>query len=432
MRRIEGRTALGWSFALVGAVALAAGCSGNAVNYTNPRPATPAPLTAVAVSIALPLSAAGPLRQGVRRNGVRRKESLDAANVGSVTVQAALSGTQAPAVTIDTSTGSPNCGTSGSTLTCTGTVQAPLGSNVAFAVVAYGQSNAQGSPLAGGTVVQSVASSGTTLSLGSSVFDTFNYFIASLNVAVAPSTFQGGTPGTFTFTFAAYDATGALIAAPEAFANPILLSIPSQLSNGIFGYVPTPGATPDYFSSNVPPVTAPGQTLSFGYSGLAPNFSPGDNVFTFPVSVAGLGPGQITGSSSVTVVLPSPTPAPTLLTPTPVPSTTPTGAATTTPSPLPTYTPGPIQLAPSALYFAEPTSPPQTFTASETGVSTFHAEPLDPTVASVSPSNGTTFTVTPLSAGLTLIIVTDANGNANGVDVYVNQIIINPQAKVKR
>jgi hypothetical protein len=121
-----------------------------------------------------------------------------------------------------------------------------------------------------------------------------------------------------------------------------------------------------------------------------------------------------------------------LLTPTPIPTTAPSGVPTTTPSPLPTYTPGPIQLSPSALYFAEPTAPAQTFTASEQGVTTFHAEPLDPTIASVSPSNGTNFTVTPLNPGLTLIVVTDSNGNANGVAVYINEIIINPQTKAKR
>jgi hypothetical protein len=431
MSGLHKRTALGWSFALVGALALAAGCSGTAVNYSNPHPATPAPLTSVAVTIALPLAAAGPLRRGARRAGRRGTESLDASNVGSVTVQAALSGTQAPSVTIDTTAGSPNCGTSNSTLTCTGSVQAPIGSDVTFAVVAFGQTNAQGSPLAGGTIVQNVTT-GTTLTIGSTVLDAFNFFIASLTVALNNSTFNAGTPGTFTFSFNAYDATGALIAAPANFANPIALSIPPSLSNGVFGFIPTPGATPNYFGNAVPPVTAAGVSLSFGYSGLAPGFSPGANVFTFPVTVAGVAPGQITGSTNVTVLVPSPSPAPSLLTPTPIPTTAPSGVPTTTPSPLPTYTPGPIQLTPSALYFAEPTAPPQTFTASEQGVTTFHAEPLDPTIASVSPSNGTNFTVTPLNPGLTLIVVTDSNGNANGVAVYINQIIINPQTKAKR
>jgi hypothetical protein len=377
--------------------------------------------------VALPIGGAGPRR----RIGVRGPRSLSTSNVESVTVQAALSGTQAPPVTINTTTGSSNCGISGATLTCTGSVQAPVGTDVTFAVVTFGQTNAQGAPLAGGTLVQTVATSGTTLTIGASAFAAFNLFIASLNVSVDKSVFPAGTPGQFTFTFAAYDATGAIIASPAPFANAIEVSYPTSLGNGIFGLIPTPGATPDYFNNQIPPLTAAGQSLSFGYSGLAPGFNPGANVFTFPIAVSGLAPSQITGSSNITIVLPTPSGGPTLLTPSPVPSISPTPIVTTTPSPLPTFTPGPINLNPSSLYFGEPTAPPQGFTASEQGVSSFNAAPLDPTVASVSPSNGTSFTVTPLSAGLTLIIVTDNKGNTNGVAVYVNQIIINPQAKVK-
>jgi hypothetical protein len=423
MLSLDRRSALGWSFGLVGALALAAGCSGtNAVHYTNPVPASPPPLTSVAVSVALPIGGSGPLRAHLR--GLR---SLSTSNVQSLSVQAALGGTQAQPAVINTTQGSANCTVAGATLNCTGSVQAPVGSNVTFAIVSFGQTNAQGSPLAGGTLLQNVASSGTTLAITPAVLAGFNFFIASLSVSVDKSVFPAGTPGQFTFSFAAVDASGQPIDPPSVFANPILLLNPGT---NVFGYIPAPGATPDYQSELVPPVTAAGQSLSFGYSGLAPGFNPGDNVFTFPISVAGLNPNQISGSTNITIVLPTPSAGPTLLTPTPVPPT-PTPGATTTPSPLPTFTAGPITLNPTALYFAEPTAAPQTFTASEPGVSTFHAVPLDPTVASVSPSNGTNFTVTPLSAGLTLIIVTDASGNANGEAVYVNQIIINPQAKTR-
>jgi hypothetical protein len=419
MFSLDRRAALGWSFGLVGALALIAGCSGtNAVNYSNPRPASPLPLTSVQVSIALPLGGNGP------RMIVRGPRALTSGNVQSVSIVAALSGTQAPTAVINTTVGSSNCGTSGQTLTCTGTVQAPVGTNVAFAVATFGSTNAQGSPLAAGTVVQNVPPTGATLSIGAAQLATFNLFIASLNVSVDKSVFPAGTPGQFTFTFAAFDATGAPITT-GVFANPISLQLPGI---DVFGWIPAPSATPNYFDPIVPPLTQAGESLSFAYNGQAPGFTPGDNVFTFPISVAGLGPSQINGSTNITVVLPTPSGGPTLLTPTPLPPT-PTPIATTTPSPLPTFTPGPITLNPSSLYFAEPTAAPQTFTASEPGVSSFNAAPLDPTVASVSPSNGTNFTVTPLSAGLTLIIVTDGKGNTNGVAVYVNQIIINPQGK---
>jgi len=416
-------SALGWGFAFLGAPALAAGCSGgNAVNYSNPHPSTPPPLVSVSVTVALPIGTGGPVRQGIRKT-----KSLTTNNVQSVTVQAALSGTQAASTTINTTMNSSNCGSSGGTLTCTGTVQAPEGNNVTFAIVTYGETNAQGSPLAAGTVLQSVAASGSTLTIGASTLAGFSLYISSLTVAVNPSVFNAGTPATFAFTFVAYDATGTQIQAPGVFANPIILSLPDT---NVFGLIPTPGSTPNYVNDVIPPVTQAGQSLNFGYSGFAPGFNGGANVFTFPIFVSGLSPGQITGSTNVTVIAPSPSAAPSLLTPTPLPPT-PTPAPTTTPSPLPTYTPGPISVNPTALYFGEPTAAPQQFTASENGVSTFNAEPLDPSIASVSPSSGSTFTVTPLAAGETLIIVTDASGNANAVDVYINQIIINPQAKTK-
>lgn len=424
MPRLTQRAALGWSFALVGAVALAAGCSGtNTVNYTNPPPPSAAPLATVSVTVALPIGGA-PLR-----SSLRGKRDFSAGNVASVTVQAAASGVQAPVATINTSAGSSNCTSSGGTLSCTGSVQAPVGPAVAFGVVSYSQPNAQGSPLSAGTVVQNVAASGTTLSVSPATFTAV--FIASLAVSINNATFTAGTPGQFTFSFNAYDVTGSPITSPATFANAIALSYPANASSGIFGLIPTPSSTPNYFNTTIPLVTGPGQTLSFGYSGLAPNLNPGANVLTFPIAVAGVGQSEITGNHSVTIDVATPTPGPTLLTPSPVPSSTPTSGATTTPSPLPTFTPGPIGLNPSALYFEAPTAPPQTFTASEQGVSSFHAVPLDPTVASVSPSDGTNFTVTPLNAGLTLIIVTDGKGNTNGVDVYVNQIIINPQAKTR-
>jgi hypothetical protein len=422
------RALLGWGFGIVGAVAIVAGCSGsnNAVQYQNPRPPSPLPLTTVQVTITLPTSSIGP-----RKAASRSKRAISASDVESVTVQAAAGNTQAPPVTIETSQGAKDCSTSGGTLTCTGSLQAPIANNVAFAIVAYGQPNAQGAPVSAGTVVQNVPATGATLTVGPSQFDSFGVFIASLTVSLDNATLHGGTPGTFTFSFIAYDASGTQIAAPATFANPILLSFPSNATSGIFGLIPSPGATPNYFTNDVPPVTQPGVSLSFGYSGLAPGFSPGANPFTFPVSVSGVSPSQISGNTTVTVLLPSPSPAPTLLTPSPVPTSTATAVPTTTPSPLPTFTAGPITLNPSALYFGEPTDPPQTFTASEPGVSSFSASVLDPSVVSVSPSHGTTFTVTPLSAGLTLVIVKDAKGNANGVDIYVNQIIVNPQAKTR-
>jgi hypothetical protein len=83
-------------------------------------------------------------------------------------------------------------------------------------------------------------------------------------------------------------------------------------------------------------------------------------------------------------------------------------------------------LSPSTLYFEAPNAPPQSITASEPGVNTFGASVLNPSIATVSPANGTVFNVTPVAPGATLVTVTDAKGNKAGVIVYVNLTIVNP------
>jgi hypothetical protein len=416
------RTILGWSFALVAAAAFVAGCSGSkSVDYVNPSAPTAAPLAAVSVSIALPLGNAGPQ---VRR---ARPFSLSAANVQSVTVQAAALGQQQPPTVIATTKNASNCRVSGQTLKCLGSVQAPVGASVTFSIVTYTQPNAQGTPLASGTLTLPVGTSGTSLVIDSGVLSTFALFIASLVVSVDRDVFPAGTPGEFTFTFAAYDASGNPIGAPATFANPIAVSYPGT---NVFGFIPHPGASPNYQNEPLPPVTVPGTSLSFEYSGLAPGFNPGANPFTFPVAVPGVPARDITGNSTITILLPTPSPEPSgvaSLTPSPIPTTQPSnGPPTAGPSPPPTYTPGPITLSPSTLYFEAPSAPPQTITASEPGVNTFGASILNPSIATVSPANGTVFTVTPVSPGATLVTVTDAKGNKAGVIVYVNLTIVNP------
>jgi hypothetical protein len=420
------RFVLGTAFALVAAAAFVAGCSGGkSIDYVNPPPPSAAPLVSVAVTIALPLGGGNPRKRAAR--APLHPDDLTTENVQSVTVQPAGLGQSLPATVIATTMGAPGCKSSGRTLKCSTSLQAPVGADVSFNVVAYSQPNAGGTPLAAGTITEPVGTSGATLVIDSNVLATFAIFIASVVVSVDNAVFNAGTPGEFTFTFSAFDASGNAIAGSSTFANPIAVSYPGT---NVFGFIPKPGATPNYQDEPLPPLTAPGQSLSFEYNGLAPGFQPGANPFTFPVVVPGVPANKITGSSTITILVPTPTPQPSgvaSLTPTPIPPTaSPSAQPSAGPSPPPTYTPGPISLQPNTLYFEAPNAPAQTITASESGVNSFNASILDPTIATISPATGTVFTVTPVGPGATLVTVSDAKGNKAGVIVYVNLTIINP------
>ncbi|MBV8152229.1 MAG: hypothetical protein JOY59_11765, partial [Candidatus Eremiobacteraeota bacterium] len=113
--------------------------------------------------------------------------------------------------------------------------------------------------------------------------------------------------------------------------------------------------------------------------------------------------------------------------PTPSPSPTQTSSGTSGPPPAPTPTPSPAPIAsPSSLSFlGVGASLAQDFTVSESGyMGTFTAMSLAPSVASVSTLNGLTFTVTPLAAGTTSILVTDSLGRSTSVPVSVTITII--------
>ncbi len=106
---------------------------------------------------------------------------------------------------------------------------------------------------------------------------------------------------------------------------------------------------------------------------------------------------------------------------TPAPSPSPT--VSPTPSPLPS---GPIAISPSnVVEFANSTAPPQTISASENGFTTFDVEAKAcKGIASVSPGNGTRFTVAPLAAltqgGTCAFYVLDLAGGSSPVTVYVD------------
>jgi hypothetical protein len=112
-------------------------------------------------------------------------------------------------------------------------------------------------------------------------------------------------------------------------------------------------------------------------------------------------------------------------TPTPTPSATATPFSTPTPVP-----PGPIAIAPSnTIEFASSTASPATFVASEAGVTSFSVnQSACAGIASVSPSSGTSFTVTPAAAltsgGSCTLTVSDPSGQFSYVGIYVDGLTI--------
>ncbi len=93
---------------------------------------------------------------------------------------------------------------------------------------------------------------------------------------------------------------------------------------------------------------------------------------------------------------------------------------------------GAVTVAPSLLVFSGPTAPPQGFTASVQGATSYTATSLDPQVATVSGGGGGKFSVAPVAAGTTAITVASNNGKQGIVLVYVNGVVVIVNAKERR
>jgi hypothetical protein len=143
--------------------------------------------------------------------------------------------------------------------------------------------------------------------------------------------------------------------------------------------------------------------------------------------------GAVAGSCTITISDSAATPHQTIInvtlvsaaTPTPSPSPSPAASPTSSPTPTPIPS-GPITIAPSStVEFASSTAAPQTITASQPGFSSFT---IDQTacagIATVSPTSGTQFTVTPVAAltqgGECTFEVKDSAGQSSPVTVYVD------------
>ncbi len=508
----------------VAAVALAAvfvGCS-SPVGPVTPHfggsaTSTPVPTATVTFTIT-PGTSTAASRRG-------RKPAYLSPGTASVSILPVVTGqSNAQPTVIDLGAGVSGCSGSGATLSCTGTVTAPIG-ETSFNVTTYGGPNASGGVLSVGTITVDVqpSSSATTISNATSL--TLEGVPARLGLSVTPQTIAIGTASTLTAVVTAYDASGAIIIGPGAYTTGVDIETIAPIDASNNNNVLT--APPAYAGSTVPGCTYPtnpnvttcqpdgsvqgpvpgGVQLSYagefvpGSSLLLAAESPGLNIPTVPIVLLTPGPnscsgspikvcpGEVTFANSLSpdvtvsasesgvstfaanavacdganvasidgqqssngtsfVIAPGVNPGTcsimitdanqnetnlsvTLLagepTPSPSPSATPTPVATPTP------TAGPITISPNAtVEFTSSTAPPQTITASQSGFSSFTIDQSQCTgIASVSPSSGTTFTITPVASltqgGKCTLVVSNSSGQSSNVYVLVDgtSIIIN-------
>jgi hypothetical protein len=384
------------------AAALVAGCGGGGgptITYAVP---TVAPMEDVKFSIAAPSANAARHRDYI-------SASTESVTIELVTVPPA---TPAPLLVIDVTSGSANCATTSSGLTCTGSMSVPAGQQQ-FIVSTYDRTGGAGQQLSTGSITVLVsASSSNGLNLSNSVSLTLNSIVASIALAVSPDSLNVGADRPLSIALTAYDATGAIIVGPGSFAQgPILVDVPD----------PDP-----YFPTLRGPLVAsfvgPGPAQSITYDAAAYYTYPQGGPLAFTASGVDVSPAIATVN-----FLPAPSPSG-VATPTPGPTLTPVPTQSTAPTPSPTPTPIPqFTVAPDTITFAGVApQATQTFTASETGVTAFTAVSQDTSIATVSGNGGSVFTVTAGSTpGQTGIIVSDPSHHTATVTVTVSgQVIV--------
>lgn len=129
---------------------------------------------------------------------------------------------------VDTVLSGHNCArTSGATV-CTATISGSPGNDV-FAVTTYDGTGATGAVLSVGSVTARVGGRGVVQVDKLSI--AIGGVIASLRLRLSPNAVPRGKPASVAVTLDAYDATGAQIVGPSAFASPIAVTIQGDASH---------------------------------------------------------------------------------------------------------------------------------------------------------------------------------------------------------
>ena len=180
----------------------------------------------------------------------QRKTDYFSANTASFTVQIVsnngqpYSGQQPPA--INTGPTMPNCTSNATTLTCTGTIDVPVGTDVLNVTATNGNNNS-GAPLSMGQVTAQI--SGTA---ANAITVTLDGVVAGIQVAFPATQPAPGSAQSIPVTVTAVDCSGATIIGPGNYTSPIALSNTDKS-----------GST----SLSTSTVTAPGQSVSLAWDG---------------------------------------------------------------------------------------------------------------------------------------------------------------------
>ena len=198
-----------------------AACSGGGAARPNVVPPVAGQAAASGARAAATFTIQIPLA-GRTTGSAQRKAAYFSANTASFTVQIVSNNGQSytgqqPGA-INTGPSMPNCTSNGTTLTCTGTIDVPVGSDV-LNVTATSGANNSGAPLSMGQVVAQI--SGTA---ANAITVTLDGVVAGVKVAFPATQPAPGSAQTIPVTISAVDCSGATIVGPGNYTVPITLT----------------------------------------------------------------------------------------------------------------------------------------------------------------------------------------------------------------
>jgi len=371
-----------------------AGCSsavGNAVPSYGTATSAPAQTASVTFTI-LPGTAPA-------SSGRSRRPAYLSPATRSISILPVVTGSpNQKATIIDLGAGVAGCTGSGATLSCSGTVTAPVG-ETSFTVTTYSAQNGQGSVLSVGTITVDVKANSTNATISNATSLTLSGVPTSFTLAAPGAALTIGTPSTLTPVITAYDAAGSAIIGP------------AQYTTGIDVETITPfGSDPVLTSDAHTLLSVPGCT-----------YPTQEFVTTCHIVTVASGPtdaitldyaGEFVSATSILLVAESP------------------GLATQKVTiPLATPAPGacsgsPIVVCPGSIAFANALSSPVPLTVTERGVTTFTASDIgcvNQQTASINFSemvSGDSFTVEPGAIpGQCTASISDASGNTTNINI---------------
>jgi hypothetical protein len=296
--------------------------------------------------------------------------------------------------------GDSGCTGSGASLSCTGTVVAPVG-ETSFTVTTYLAANGAGAVLSVGTITIDVKPTGASTTISNATSLTLGGTPASFTLSVTPPSITIGTSSTLTADVTAYDASGSIIIGPAELSTGIELETiaPAQVVDPVLHA--TTSAMAPFAACTYPIVTGITNCYPVAFvTGAEAQVTlayDGEGVTGSSITLVGESP-QL-ASKAVTIAFASPPPA---------------GACSA----------GPVVVCPGSITFANGDSPTVALTVSEPGVSTFNVIDTDcvqgqtASIDQQATVTGSSFTVYPGTVpGNCIANVSDAAGNSTDLSI---------------